>query len=140
MILAIVGSRFFNDFQFVKKMVLKTINIRTVEKIISGGAKGVDSCAKDLADYYSIPFDKHPAKWYTVDGKFDKSAGIRRNILIINAADVVIAFWDGRTEHCGTKHDIDYCIEKNKEIHVIMISENNFGEHLDLKGIRHIYG
>ncbi len=120
MILGIVGSRFFTDLSFVKRKVNETVNVRTVEKIISGGANGVDTCAKDLAEYYGIPFEEKNAKW-RVNGIYDNSAGMKRNIEIINAVDVVIAFWDKRTVGCGTYHDINYCREIGRTCHVIMI-------------------
>jgi len=42
--------------------------------------------------------------------KYGKSAGYKRNSLIINEADKVVAFWKGESK--GTKHSIDLAIKK----------------------------
>ena len=137
MILAILGSRFFQDYPYFKKVVLKTVNIRSVSKIVSGVSPtytgpGADSLAVMLASYYNILYEGYPAKWVNENGKYDKSAGIKRNITIIDQVDEVIAFWDGRTEHCGTYFDINYCKQINKKCHVIKIGSPDFKENLEI--------
>ncbi len=42
-----------------------------------------------------------------------------RGLEIINASDVVLAFWDGSSK--GTKHVIDNCRKINKRVVVIEI-------------------
>jgi predicted Rossmann fold nucleotide-binding protein DprA/Smf involved in DNA uptake len=46
MILAIIGSRDFSDFELLE---LTVNGIEDVSEIISGGAKGTDSLARDYA-------------------------------------------------------------------------------------------
>lgn len=46
-----------------------------------------------------------------------KLTGLQRNPAIIDAADRVVAFWDGRSP--GTKHGIDYCRAHGKELLII---------------------
>jgi predicted Rossmann fold nucleotide-binding protein DprA/Smf involved in DNA uptake len=44
--LAIVGSRTFNDYEKLKNTILSLIDLQDIKQIISGGAKGVDTCRK----------------------------------------------------------------------------------------------
>lgn len=49
--------------------------------------------------------------------KYGRAAPLRRNLLIIDYADEVLAFWDGRSR--GTKYVIEQCVRKNKKVMVI---------------------
>lgn len=72
-------------------------------KIISGGAKGIDACAKAYAQGHGISYEE-----YLPDYKrFGRYAPLKRNQLIIAHAELVIAFWDGASP--GTKYTIDQC-------------------------------
>lgn len=68
-----------------------------VTEIISGGARGVDTCAKKYALSHNIKL----TEFYPEYDKYGKAAPIKRNLLIIDSADIVIALWDGRSR--GTK-------------------------------------
>lgn len=50
----------------------------------------------------------YPAAW----GTEGKSAGIKRNIRMIDDADRVICFWDGQSP--GTRHAMRYAFNQNK--------------------------
>jgi hypothetical protein len=58
----------------------------------------------------------HPAQWDT----YGRSAGYRRNEAMADAADSLIAFWDGRSK--GTKHMIELARHLNLEVTVVMTS------------------
>lgn len=81
--------------------------------IISGGAKGADTLARQFAYNHNVMFIEYPAKW----DEFGKRAGILRNMEMVEAADEVIAFWDGESR--GTEFTIKYAEEKGKALHVI---------------------
>lgn len=83
-------------------------------EIISGGAKGVDACAREYAKSHGIKLTEFLPEYE----KYGKSAPLKRNISIIEAADVVLAFWDGKSR--GTKFVIDKCREVGKKIQIIM--------------------
>ena len=51
--------------------------------------------------------------------KYKRGAPLKRNMQIIEYADVVIAFWDGKSK--GTKFVIDNCNKTGKEVTVIII-------------------
>jgi hypothetical protein len=72
-------------------------------QIISGGAKGVDACARDWALAHGVPLREFLPQ-YEVYGR---AAPLRRNLTIIRHADLVLAFWDGQSR--GTKYVIENC-------------------------------
>ena len=74
-----------------------------VTEIVSGGASGVDRCARRYARAHGITLTEFLPEYK----RFGRAAPIKRNILIIENADIVLAFWDG-TSH-GTKFMIDSC-------------------------------
>ncbi len=80
--------------------------------IVSGGARGVDKYAETFANRNGIKTKIFEANW----NRYGKRAGFLRNELIINEADKVIAFWDGKSK--GTKHSIDLAIKANKPLDI----------------------
>lgn len=54
---------------------------------------------------------------------YGRAAPIVRNKLIVSYADVVYAFWDGRSK--GTKYVIDLCAKLGKVCNVFIITEEN---------------
>lgn len=108
--IAIVGSREFKD----KNLVIRVVRdiAHPGYTIISGGAIGVDKWAEEYFD--NLGFEKiiFLPDW----NKYGKSAGFKRNELIINEADRVLAFWDGRSK--GTKHSIDLAIKTGKPLDI----------------------
>lgn len=124
--LAIVGGRDFNNYDLLKEECDKIIGDKV---IISGGAKGADSLAEKYAkdkQYEMIIFE---AQWNNLDanpckikynsyGKpYNVLAGLNRNKNIIQNADKVIAFWDGKSR--GTKNSIELAKKYNKELKII---------------------
>lgn len=97
--LAIIGSRGFNDYELLKSTVDAIKNNITL--IISGGASGADSLGEKYADEFNIPKMIYYPDWE----KYGKMAGYLRNIDIVENADVVLAFWDGKSR--GTLHSIN---------------------------------
>ena len=72
-------------------------------EILSGGAAGVDSSAKKYALSHSIPLTEFLPDYR----RYGRAAPLKRNISIIESADLVLAFWDG-TSH-GTRFVIENC-------------------------------
>lgn len=107
--LAIIGSRDFNNFDLLESNVVKT----TPSLIISGGAKGADSLAEQYADKYQVEMLVFKPDWK----QFGRGAGIVRNRQIVDAADHIMAFWDGKSK--GTKSSIDYARITGKTVSII---------------------
>ena len=80
-------------------------------EIISGGAKGVDTSARLYAQANGIKLTEFLPDYEKYPGKI---APLKRNILIIEAADLVLAFWDGKSR--GTKFVIDKCHEMGRTL------------------------
>ena len=72
-------------------------------EIVSGGARGVDTSAREYALANGIKLTEFLPEYE----KYGRSAPLKRNITIIKNADLVLAFWDGRSH--GTKFVIDNC-------------------------------
>ena len=104
--LAVVGSR---DYPPEKYWIVRYEVQRRAHDVgwddltlVSGGARGVDAMAEQVARDFDVPIVVHRADWK----RYGKSAGYRRNKLIVEDADEMLAFFDGaRTP--GTQHSID---------------------------------
>jgi len=82
--------------------------------IISGGARGIDTCARAYAHAHGIPLEEIKPKYARYTGK---SAPVIRNDQIIAAADLVLAIWDGQST--GTAGVIEKCRAMGKECRVV---------------------
>jgi hypothetical protein len=87
--------------------------MRDVDTIISGGAKGVDTQAIVLAQHWGIDWKVYPADWE----QYGKAAGMIRNRQVVEAADRVVAFWDGESK--GTFGTIKLALAEKKNLEVI---------------------
>jgi len=102
--LAIIGGRDFDDYDLLRDTICAhfyPFSIGESFGIISGGAKGADKLGEMFADLYSKPKKIFPAEW----NKYGKSAGFIRNQHIVDACDMVLAFWDGKSK--GTQDTIN---------------------------------
>jgi len=81
--------------------------------IISGGARGPDYTAVTYAKKYDIPLNIFYADW----NNKGRGAGMQRNRLMAEAADVLVAFWDGQSK--GTANMIDNMKRLGKPVHII---------------------
>ena len=103
---AVIGSRGLTIDNLEKYLPKETT------EIISGGAKGIDTCAREYAVSHGIKLTEFLPEYE----KYGKNAPLKRNITIIEAADVVLAFWDGKSR--GTKFVIEKCREVGKTVRV----------------------
>ena len=104
---AIVGSRGITVDNIAAYLPENT------QEIISGGAKGVDSSAREYALKNKLKMTEFLPEYC----RYGKGAPLRRNIQIIEAADLVIAFWDGNSP--GTEFVIRECHRRQIPIRVI---------------------
>ena len=86
-----------------------------VTEIVSGGARGIDACAAKYAKENGIKLTEFLPDYK----KYGRSAPIKRNNLIVDRADLVLAFWDGKSK--GTGYVIEYCKKAGKALTVIQI-------------------
>ena len=103
---AVIGSRGLTVDNLRKYLPPETT------EIVSGGAAGIDTCAEN----YAVENDLKLTVFLPEYKKYGRSAPLKRNIEIINYADIVLAFWDGKSR--GTKFVIDNCQKLGVEVRV----------------------
>jgi predicted Rossmann fold nucleotide-binding protein DprA/Smf involved in DNA uptake len=109
---AIVGSRHFSDPARVADYV-KSLPARA--SIITGSASGVDAAATKAAREKGIPVQVMPASF---DELADASKSAARNQRLVDACDVLVAFWDGTSK--GTRNTVERALDSGKEVHVFV--------------------
>mgnify|MGYP004667091135 FL=1 len=105
---AVIGSRGLRVDNLEKYLPKETT------EIVSGGARGTDTCAREYAVRNNIKLTEFLPEYE----RYGRSAPLKRNLLIIDYADYVLAFWDGKSY--GTKYVIDNCKKKNKPVRVLI--------------------
>lgn len=65
-----------------------------ISMIISGGAKGIDSSAREYAKAHGLELVEFLPDYQ----KYGRGAPLRRNLEIITATDIVLIFWDERSK------------------------------------------
>ncbi len=93
--IAIIGSR---------SITMTNIDeyVSNNDEIVSGGAAGADSCAAEYARSKGLKLTEFLPQY----DKYGRAAPIVRNKEIVDYADKVVAFWDGRSK--GTLFVIKY--------------------------------
>jgi predicted Rossmann fold nucleotide-binding protein DprA/Smf involved in DNA uptake len=109
---AIVGSRRFSEPQRVAEYVN---SLPPRASIITGSASGVDAAATKAARAKGIPIQVLPASF---DELNDASKSTARNQRLVDACDVLVAFWDGVSK--GTRATVDRALDGGKEVHVFI--------------------
>ena len=89
---------------------------KDLTEIVSGGAKGVDTTAREYATEHGIKI----TEFLPAYNRYKRGAPLKRNIQIAEYADKVLAFWDGKSR--GTKFVIDYCKNNNIPVGVIVVN------------------
>lgn len=88
-----------------------------VSEIISGGAKGVDTSAAEYAKAHDLKLTTLLPDYR----RYGRGAPLKRNVQIAESADLVLAFWDGKSH--GTKFVIDHCRKHHLPISVHLMEE-----------------
>ena len=105
--LAIIGSRSLTNIaleQYIREDVIE---------IVSGGAVGVDSCAAEYAKRKGLKLTEFLPDY----DRYGRAAPIVRNREIVDYADEIIAFWDGKSK--GTLSVIKYAQKIGKSCEII---------------------
>lgn len=106
--IAIIGSR------NIKSIDLNEY-VTDNDEIVSGGARGIDTLAAEFARQRGIKLTEFLPEYE----KYGKAAPIIRNKQIVDYADKVIAFWNGKSK--GTKHTVEYAKKINKSCDIFII-------------------
>ncbi len=109
----IAGSRYFTDYQKLKKECDQLLQNQKNIVIVSGDHyKGADKLGIQYANEKGFNLIKFPAEW----NKFGKAAGPIRNKQMVNYADVLIAFWDRKSK--GTASIIRFAKNKGLLVYI----------------------
>ena len=108
---AVIGSRGMVVLDLHKYLPLDTT------EIVSGGAKGVDTSVKEYANANGIQIIEFLPEYE----RYGKFAPLKRNLQIIEYADFVIAFWDGKSR--DTKFVIENCKKLSVGVKVILSND-----------------
>lgn len=116
---AVVGSRSINDRNLIISFIEESHSFdKQYDKLISGGARGVDTIAEDYAKSKGI----RTVIFYPDWEKYGNKAGFIRNADIISKCDKCIVIWDGVSS--GTEHDIELCEQMKKPCYIYNLSTN----------------
>ena len=105
--LAIIGSRKCPAIDLASHLPF------VPDVIISGGAIGVDTYAKEYALQNGINYEEYLPDY----PKYGRSAPIVRDIDIVRNCDYLLAFWNGESK--GTKFTINYAEKLGKPVKII---------------------
>ena len=86
-------------------------------EIVSGGAAGIDTCAREYALRRGLKLTEYLPEY----ARYGRAAPLKRNITIIENADLVLAFWDGTSR--GTKYVIDNCKKRKIPVRVYVLDK-----------------
>ncbi len=111
--LAIVGSRGLT-------VDLESYVPAGVTLIVSGAAAGIDRAAAEYARARGIELVEYVPNY----ARYRRGAPLKRNEQIVDAADRVLAFWDGAS--AGTKSVIDLCAARSKPCTVYVWTKGSF--------------
>ena len=106
--IAVIGSR------SITKIDLKP-HIKSCDEIVSGGARGVDSCAAEYARENNIKLTEFLPEY----SRYSKTAPIIQNKQIVDYADEVLIFWDGKSK--GTLSVIKYAEKSQTPCKIIIL-------------------
>ena len=109
---AIVGSR---HFEAPDRVVEYVRSLPPRASIITGSASGVDAAATRAAREKGIPVQVMPASF---DELADASKAAARNQRLVDACDVLVAFWDGSSK--GTRATVERALDSGKEVHIFV--------------------
>lgn len=112
----IAGSRNFTNYQKLKRECNYFLLDKKNIEIVSGDHyKGADKLGVQYANEKGFNIVRFPAEW----NKFGKAAGPKRNKEMAIFADVLIAFWDGKSR--GTQNMIQLATQRELIIKVVLI-------------------
>ena len=86
-----------------------------IDEIVSAGAKGIDTCARDYANAHGIKLTEFLPRYE----QYGRAAPIKRNREIIDYSDKIYAFWNGESR--GTYFVIEECKKCGKPIEIYII-------------------
>ena len=111
----IAGGRDYTDYDRLVEVCETLLDGWLDDEIIimSGNcSEGADAMGETFADERGYKLELFPAEWH----KYGRAAGPRRNVVMSKKADVLVAFWNGKSP--GTDNMIHEAMRDGLEVHV----------------------
>lgn len=108
----VAGGREFDDYDRLCTVLDNMLPADEELEIVSGGAKGADRLGEEFAHTRHISLKIIRANW----DKYGKQAGHFRNEVMAEYADMLVAFWDGKSPN--TSHMINEARKHGVKVHV----------------------
>lgn len=112
--IVVCGGRKFTDLDLFITEMYSILEGKEDYILVSGGADGADTFAREYAKINGIKFEEYLAEWDNLDvpgavikknkrtGKlYNARAGHDRNFIMLDMADMIVAFWDGKSPGTG---------------------------------------
>lgn len=115
MMVVVGGCRNYENFEELSEFIdfcIKDIKKENELIFLSGGCRGTDILGERYAMERGYKVLRFSADWR----KYGRAAGPIRNEKMVQKADLVIAFWDGKSK--GTGSLIKYAKKYNKNVKV----------------------
>ena len=116
--LAIVGSRNFTDYSKMCEFINKKYDLSKIDTIVSGGARGADALAEKFAADNNLKLIVKEAQW----DLYGRAAGPKRNKLIVEEADCVVAF--PTPSSTGTYNSMKLAKQTGKPLEVCYVQDD----------------
>lgn len=121
--LAVVGSRNYPHLIHVDRLI---VALPTDLTIITGGAKGVDQRAEEMARHRGMTVEMYRPEYDKAPADQKRRAPLARNQKIVDACEAMIAFHDGVST--GTLHAVNLARKAGKCVVVIEPIKRETGE------------
>ena len=125
--IGVTGSREWTDEKAVYEILDRLLQKYIYVTIVAGEARGADKIAKKWAlehknyKFGVVNYLPYPANWRPngPNGIVDKTAGFKRNQLIVDRSDELVAFLIKRLPCNGTKDTIEKATRAEKRVTII---------------------
>lgn len=126
--LGITGSRSITQFDFLPYFFKRDpafrafcrehgMSRRRITVVVSGGARGIDTIAAEAAEAAGLRSTVLLPDREKYPGKMIYRAYMERNRAIVDACDLLLAVWDGKSR--GTRHTIDCARRQGRPVFVV---------------------
>lgn len=114
--ICVAGGREFDNYDYLRDCMdsIKHLHYNKEITLISGACRGGDELGERYAEEQHWFIESHPPDYKNVLPA--KRAPLVRNEEMAEQADVLCAFWDGKSR--GTRHMIGCAIRQGLEVHI----------------------
>lgn len=121
--ICIAGGRDFDDVEYLYNCMESIQHLYWDHEvtIVSGACRGADEMGEEWGASHGHVIDSNPPDYKAFKGR-EREAPLARNAAMAKQADVLVAFWDGKSR--GTRHMIGCAFKEGLEIHIFRYNNN----------------